>query len=807
MEYLLGDLNVDPSDMEQSRVVGTSDVTATEMPEYLATIQEEISNTFLAGYLIYVSEVHPDIQTLQPHEKNEYKAKTLAYVNKLLKDNDAIIAGGFLLGTIYKYRNISGDIDIYVPCKNLKRFNKAIAKLSQAETIRTTTATSYCLSFLRKNGIRTVQTLKDVKRRGFAQLEVDIMAVRNSNSPLNVVKNFDLSFCQIWYDGEKVYATHPDHVREKKGILQNEYIPNYLNRNRFILNRIQKYIGRGFKVNLETPTTIDTVLPIGKLAKCEIIEKNDAFYKHWISRTLLHYLKTDVAGNNYTVQYKKHKRVFINKQDTWGYEHIERDELAQPIEEMKPLNIMDGYDSDEYDITVKEKYYPELNYLRHEDAVLDDEAYFWLALRNLVNKMYTPDRNNSIWPSLLYNSRAGERYNHQTIYNFIEGDLKDYFNSIKPYVIRVGMDAVTLDDEQVYDMHLHNLDQGISAEGLEGHLRGYMELQDKDLVPCYVPGCREHITLDIILPIVSKEFFMNFTKPPPLPPPTPLLGNQRLYQSTNANADRIVDLIEVLRDTPETSGGWQNVYHHVMCPFCLDYVSRDAGCMYVQHPNPEERPVNFAPYCRAQDLIGPIYDEYKDDNGVLRSLEVCAECGRPCSRHQHFSREHLDRGEAPELIPSVNPDTGDYIPGRRPDECAGGKRVEGIARIIAVNQFMRERPGSVEGSREFREEAAIYAERHWSDQRFVNKAREILEKPPAQRQVEDINLPIVEVPIIGPGRYPNYSNNEGNNNNGNVSPIPMANIDGQLGGKKYKTTRNKRAPKKKEGKRKVTRKH
>jgi hypothetical protein len=63
------------------------------------------------------------------------------------------------------------------------------------------------------------------------------MAVRNARSPLDVVQNFDLSFCQIWYDGKGVWATHPEHVKTKSGILQGDYVKVLLEHNNKFLKR------------------------------------------------------------------------------------------------------------------------------------------------------------------------------------------------------------------------------------------------------------------------------------------------------------------------------------------------------------------------------------------------------------------------------------------------------------------------------------------------------------------------------------------------------------------------------------------
>ena len=785
MEYLLGDLNVDPSDMQQPRVVGD----VTEMPEYLDIIRNTLVNCFRDGYIKYIDDEGDDDDCI-------------AYINALLIKNQAIIAGGSLLRMINnRFNPISNDIDIYVPCKNLKDFNRPIAKLIGANSIKVTTATSYCLSFLRKNGIRSVQTLRmidsyderdpdNMQDLGERNRTIDIMGVRNSNSPLNVVKNFDLSFCQIWYDGNMVYATHPDHIRNKSGFLQKEYIPAYLNNNMFIKRRIQKYMRLGYEIKLETPAKIDKISDNISL-KCKKLERTPEFYKKWLSRIVLHNI---LSSNEYTPDYNKSGPQYINSKPhrfrAINRHIIVKAQLYKDDDDMDPLHYMDGYDSEDYDITNEEQYYPLTDGYKDRDLIQQEDVQsfterepkskFWLLLRKFIDKLY---HVNEDYPRLFFDKFY--RYVSipsldSDIYKVSEREMKKYYDVANQYAVRIGMDSVTFDDVPIYDMHLHNLDQGISKESLEAHLRGFIGLQDKNKVPCYVAGCTKFITLNTIISIVSKEFFLEFTAPPPLGPPMPLLGNQRLYQSLDADADQIVDLIEVLRDVPETSGGWRNVYHHVMCPFCLCYVSRDSGCMYVQHPNPEGRPASFAPYCRPENLIHKIYDKYKAIGG--NSLQICAECGRPSSDHKHFSTMNEDGGV--ELIPIIDHLTGDYLPGRRPDECYGGKRAEGLGRIVAVNMFKNRASNynpELQG-RALHISAGIYAEEFATNSEedmyygIMVRAREILAKPPTERQLEDLD---------------------------NVPYFPESENNNIAHGGKYKLTRKRSYIKK----RKTTRKH
>ncbi len=172
-------------------------------------------------------------------------------IDTLLLETGALIAGGSILRTFNMGETDWGsgtDIDIYVPCKNLPAFLTVIR--TKYDNRRNIKASEYCSSFLRRNGIRTVQSFRPIGARGSEGIKLDIMAVRNRTTPLNVVQNFDLTVCQIWYDGREVYATHPEDIRTKKATLQGDYVTVFTLGNRFLQDRIRKYNMRGFEIRI-----------------------------------------------------------------------------------------------------------------------------------------------------------------------------------------------------------------------------------------------------------------------------------------------------------------------------------------------------------------------------------------------------------------------------------------------------------------------------------------------------------------------------------------------------------------------------
>ena len=120
-------------------------------------------------------------------------------MDTILQENGALIAGSSVLGVIGGFE--ASDIDMYVQSRN---YMSVLNGLKPVMEVRTQyKASEYCKSFMRRNGIRTVQKLVEYESAAMRRyrrdvpFHVDLMAVRNRRSPLEVVQNFDLSFCDI----------------------------------------------------------------------------------------------------------------------------------------------------------------------------------------------------------------------------------------------------------------------------------------------------------------------------------------------------------------------------------------------------------------------------------------------------------------------------------------------------------------------------------------------------------------------------------------------------------------------------------
>ncbi len=168
-----------------------------------------------------------------------------------LQNLGAIIAGGSVLRACYDEipwdidTTVKSDIDIYVNVRHVPDMKAALS--SVATTFSSRKSNLYCNSFLVRNRIREVIEIVDK--------DIDIVSVRNARNVTDVVQNFDLTICQVWYNGQHMYATHPQHILDMHGELQGDYIELYKTGNRFLRNRIEKYCSRGFTIDRGTRTS------------------------------------------------------------------------------------------------------------------------------------------------------------------------------------------------------------------------------------------------------------------------------------------------------------------------------------------------------------------------------------------------------------------------------------------------------------------------------------------------------------------------------------------------------------------------
>ena len=772
-----------------------------------------------------MNEARPRFQRVLEHALGAEGAGRLC---TLLQETGAIVAGGSVLqafqdATLGDADIKQQDFDIYVPVRSAEAFLHAFVR-DPAHAIlhpepaeenpiveRSYKSALYCKSFLQKNGIKKVYNfvLGRNSRVRRAPVEFDVMIVRNRRTPLQVVNNFDLTFCQIWFDGRDIYASHPEDIKHKSGTLQGEYVDLFLSGNKFLHRRIAKYGGRGYKVALDAQPHGKDIVPFVRtfLEPCKRPE-DDVLLQHWSSRVLLSwFLKIRDTMRSHTnrlppnirhenilfVPLKtKRNRQFTKDQDMFGG----FDGLSEVPKED------DGYDSEDYmdNVALYDMAYKRFLDERSPTDLVQIPAVPTNEIKELLffreaNKLYAV----AMWPNIYnYECRTlGELLENREMYaeqyarpgyeqpnNFDRALL--YARELKSRCVRKGTSFLTQEDDvEVFDLHEHPLEAGISADDLEQYLQYHITDIDKSVVPCYYKpnpadhsdpiNCKHPLTLANIWYIVSKEFYKKYSAEPPQK-----LGLDQFishYDQTLGNVK-----------SEDPYYGFE--YHHSVCPFCLQFDSRDTGCSYMFHENSKHEPEWHMPYCDSRLQIQELMDRYRPVSGLDEEdtfLSFCAECGRPCVNHAHISsKAPYTKIEAPMRIGADGLQHLDYA------TCTGGGRAELFARILAIRKVYRE--GGFRDTMEERKAAALAADDAPNNPELMAQGAAIFAQEEHARRWTNAPVP-TEKMYNDPAYRPAPSNasdiegasmNMTNNNNNN---------DSQRGGYTHKTTvkKSKRA--------------
>lgn len=733
----------------------------------------------------------PGFRTFLHKSLSEEKAQRFL---DLVKDTGSLIAGGSVLSA---YRGNSGghgfresfshDVDVYVPIKNINRFLDTLVRnrenriIKSPRTQKSYKSSLYCTSFLKKNGIKKVYTFttRDTSDSPRQLLTIDVMIVRNRRTPLQVVNNFDLTFCQIWHDGEHVYASHPEDVRNKKGTLQGEYVPLFVQGNVFLRKRIKKYIGRGYEITLDPAYA---AAPIAIQDKCNRPD-DTILMKMWSSRVLLNwFLKVrdsiERHRDNMPPSIRHDNILIVPLVTTTDRARITaRNILGKEIRKSNEINSKDdGYDSEDY--TENEPLYDLIT--PAEESSESKELLFHREANKLLEIVLWPNTYNWSFKSmgkLLQEGKDRKKMFPDDIERHVNFDrILHYHAELLRRCVRKGTSFITQEEDvNVYDLHEHPLEAGISAEDLEGYLSHHITDTDKSQVPCYYKpnpahpedpvNCTHMLSLSEVRYIVSDEFYKQYTAPPPVK-----LGLDQFMSHYD----------QTLHNAKEETPGWGMIYHHTVCPFCLQFESRDSGCAYMTHENRRHEPSSSAPFCDERLQNTELVRRYKalSDRGAASHLEFCAECGRACVDHHHVS------AKAPYTL--IDLPTKTFDNGRVENDyatCVGGGRAELFARILAIRKVYRE--GGITDSIEERRQAALAADNAPNDPELMAQGKAILDQEEASRHWTNAPLPTEK--MYSDRAYKVDSNNSDSNNSSNNDTV----MEG--GKKRRKTYKRKRA--------------
>lgn len=592
----------------------------------------------------------------------------------LLKNTNALLAGGSILNTITGAR--VKDLDIYVPIDKLKYFIDGLKKIFDSVKYRLVESSKYCKSFLRKNGIKKIYTLNDKDYN-----RIDIMSIRNNRTPLQVVNNFDLTFCQTWYDGEHVYASHPEHIKNRAGVLQGDYVPLFIAGNRFLRDRVKKYtISRRekqrFKITLDTSTIGALILDnknTGAVCKNHKIDGSE------FSRWFLSKLSKFIVTKKYSIgDYSKDRHSNAYYQYKNGIPDItEEDEYDSENEEYDGPGILKLVEN---------------NYLADSD--LDLLTRFAHSKHDFL---YAINKNILKMP-------ASKSY------------LQKFFAYTKAKVQRMCKCFISTTEEIVWDFHKHDLNQGISAEGLQDYLTSIMSTADRKKIPCYIDDCKEPLKDYEIRSILNDkagdDFWERFNVP--------------LDVSSKVNTSAMG---MILTNTATKTNVWGKVYHDTLCPYCIAQENRSEGCGYMTHKVDHSL---LTPYCKKYNLIEEIKDKY-EAACPRGGLQFCITCGRPCCDHKHFNLD-LDNPQLIETVldPAIDQRDDTYI------KCMGGGRPELFARLLAIQKVISEEKFTDDFKQ--RKACALAALKAPLDAELMARGKAIFDKDPDARVLEDLGI-------------------------------------------------------------------
>lgn len=166
---------------------------------------------------------------------------------EILLENQALVAGGSIVNAFLDIK--INDFDVYVHHRNRIQIMKQMCDaFSMVPDIsRAYTGSSYDKSFFTQNHI-----LMRIPLISHANLPfIDLMIIPDHIPLKTVVTNFDLTFCESWWDGKHLYASDPQGLRNREGWLKPLYRDRlFVDLNLFTIKRIRKYRRRGLTVHL-----------------------------------------------------------------------------------------------------------------------------------------------------------------------------------------------------------------------------------------------------------------------------------------------------------------------------------------------------------------------------------------------------------------------------------------------------------------------------------------------------------------------------------------------------------------------------
>jgi hypothetical protein len=228
--------------------------------EYVHRVQDALVSFFRDGYRTHFGNAESTDKEI------------LDFINDVLIKNKLLISGGFLLknmGLIREGGDASIDVDIYLPYTVSRDVYSTMGKLFNADKVLEGKKKGHYLtkyykaSYTKKAdnlfarcGINSVTKYQKTEFNA----EMDLVQSDRTSTPKKVINNFDLTFCENWYDGKDIYVKDKKALlKEATGYLEPMYVQGYKEGNVKTKGRIKKYLGRGFRISYVDPVTAEIV--------------------------------------------------------------------------------------------------------------------------------------------------------------------------------------------------------------------------------------------------------------------------------------------------------------------------------------------------------------------------------------------------------------------------------------------------------------------------------------------------------------------------------------------------------------------
>jgi hypothetical protein len=174
-----------------------------------------------------------------------------------LKESKALTAGGSALAAMLDNKDYEGDIDIYVNVENARPIRNFLSSFrSDVYISKRNSENKYAKFFFDINKIARIVRFEFGKSKS-----IDLVYINNSRTPESVVSNFDFTCCQVWYDGDNMFASHPELTMEMKANINKDYIAFYFSPDKYAKKRLDKYRSKGFDIKI-SPMEFDIELPV-----------------------------------------------------------------------------------------------------------------------------------------------------------------------------------------------------------------------------------------------------------------------------------------------------------------------------------------------------------------------------------------------------------------------------------------------------------------------------------------------------------------------------------------------------------------